>query len=144
MKDSSLPSFYDYIDQKKQFAADKKNKTFNKLIKRTLNSTNNVIQYLQVSSKPLTNNNTTYPSSSSLSTMDMMGKGEGYILTNNLNGIEKITKIQDIKNNTQAFITFDPTLYTYLTIDNKTKFYLETILNKLIAFLYFVCHIYNS
>ena len=113
LTDSSLPSFYDYIDQRKQFSDDKKNKTFNKLIKRTLNSTNNVIQYLQVSSEPLTIQNT----------------APKYIITNNLNGIEKITKIQDIKNNSQAFRTFDPTLYTYLTIDNKTKYYLETILN---------------
>jgi hypothetical protein len=117
IKDSSISSFLDYSDQIKILAKEKGKKKYQNVINHFLTTSNNIIQYLE-----------------SPSSVNQQKEVSIAISPEHLTWVEKKNKIMDIKHNTESFIAFNSTLfsYNYFTLKRNIKYYLEDVIKDIL------------
>ena len=112
IKDSSLNSFIEFTDHTRRLAKEKGRVKYKSAVSQAFVTTNTLIQYLD---------------------NPFLVRGS---LTEDKNiiALDTKNKIFDIKNNTQSFISFNPTLshYNYLVFNKQTKLYLEDLIRVMI------------
>ena len=108
LKDSSLNSFIEFQERTKKLAKEKGRVKYKTVISEAFETTDALLQYLE---KPLL----------------VTGSSPEY---KNIRVLDTHKKIYDIKNNTQSFRNFKPTLshYHYLVFNNYTKLFLEDLI----------------